>query len=76
MPNTKDDKLDDDVKALKNLGDVLDKLKSRRKEIKLLLAKDLKDEEEEQYATELSELSTTINRLDKQRRDRIQKLGR
>ena len=68
--------LDADVKALKNLGEVLDKLKNRRKEIKQQLLKELADDEEAKWAAELSDISNAINRLDVERRRLIDKLGR
>ncbi len=68
-------KAPDPVKKLKDLGEVLDTLRARRKEIKAQLGKDLRDEDESRWAEELAETSRGIVNLDEQRRTLLKKVG-
>jgi hypothetical protein len=64
------------AKQLKDLGEVLEKLRSRRREIKSLLAKELKEKEEVELATELDQTSKAIVKLDAERSRLLVEVGR
>jgi hypothetical protein len=64
-----------EAKHLKNLGEVLEKLKVRRREIKAQLAKELKETEESEFAAELHETTEAIGALEDERRDVIRALS-
>jgi ABC-type phosphate transport system auxiliary subunit len=66
---------EDDVKKLKNLGEVIERLRTRRKDVKTQLSKDLDDEKEGQWATELSETSKAILSLENDRRALVRSLA-
>ena len=55
------------AREMKDVADVLDKLRSRRREIKLQLTKELKESEEEALAEELHQTSRAIQALERER---------
>ena len=62
-------------KSLKDLSEVLERLRNRRREIKSLLAKDPKDDEEEELASELGDTSRAMQTLEVERRTIVTELG-
>ena len=70
-----DEKFASDVKTLKTLCELLEALRTRRKEIKVQLGKDQRDEDESRLATELKDVSRSIEKLDVRRRALVAQFG-
>jgi ABC-type phosphate transport system auxiliary subunit len=62
---------EDAVKDLKNLSEALERLRTRRKEIKTQLSKELREEDEFDLVEEMYEASKAIKKLEEKRRTMI-----
>jgi seryl-tRNA synthetase len=65
----------EEAKMIKALGEALETLRARRKEIKAQLGKELREEDERKWADELKETSDAISRVENARLEKVRLLG-